>query len=89
MEWIDTKFYDRIHGADIREANCIAAEDSRIPGSVEAAVAGSPVTPAAALASPAAAGGADEGRAFSLVSLLGGVLLGLGGGLWLSRRRQS
>ena len=29
-EWIDTKFWDRIHGADIREANCILAEDAEL-----------------------------------------------------------
>jgi hypothetical protein len=29
-EWIDTKFWDRIYGADIREANCIVAEDAEL-----------------------------------------------------------
>ena len=27
-EWVDTKIWDRIHGADIAEANCIVAEDA-------------------------------------------------------------
>jgi hypothetical protein len=26
-EWVDYKYWDRIHGTDIREANCIVAED--------------------------------------------------------------
>ena len=26
-EWVDTKLWDRIYGADIREADCILAED--------------------------------------------------------------
>lgn len=29
-EWIDTKFWDRIEGTDIREANCILAEDAEL-----------------------------------------------------------
>jgi hypothetical protein len=29
-EWIDTKFWDRIHGTDIREGNCIVAEDAEL-----------------------------------------------------------
>ena len=29
-EWIDTKFWDRIYGADIKEANCIVAEDAEL-----------------------------------------------------------
>lgn len=29
-EWVDTKFWDRIDGADIREANCIVAEDAEL-----------------------------------------------------------
>ncbi len=29
-EWVDTKFWDRIYGADIAEANCIMAEDAAL-----------------------------------------------------------
>lgn len=88
-EWVDTKLYDRIHGADIREANCIAAEDSKIPGSVEAALVGSPGAPAATASAAGDADGVDGRRGFSLTSLLGGVLIGLAGGLVLSRRRRA
>lgn len=29
-EWVDTKFWDRIYGADIKEGNCIVAEDAEL-----------------------------------------------------------
>ncbi len=29
-EWVDTKFWDRIYGTDIREGNCIVAEDAEL-----------------------------------------------------------
>jgi hypothetical protein len=29
-EWIDTKIWDRIYGADIKEGNCIVAEDAEL-----------------------------------------------------------
>jgi hypothetical protein len=31
-EWRDTKFYDRILGFDIQEANCLPTEDANMPG---------------------------------------------------------
>lgn len=38
-EWVDTKLWDRIHGADIFEGNCIVAEDGDL------AIGGTPATP--------------------------------------------
>jgi hypothetical protein len=80
-EWIDTKLYDRVLGADIREANCIAAEDAQIPGSTGAA-ARPPQTGA-----PDASIESSNGFRVSWASLLIGALAGLIAAFVLLRRR--
>ena len=80
-EWIDTKLYDRVLGADIREATCIAAEDAQIPGSTDAAARPSQ-TPA-----NDTRGAASSGFAISWSSLLIGALAGLIAAFVLIRRR--
>lgn len=80
-EWIDTKFYDRMLGADIVEANCIAAEDSVIPGAINEA------TRDGKAASPASEDGGGSGGGRLLALLFGGVL-GAAGAWLLARRRR-
>lgn len=82
-EWVDTKLYDRMLGADIREANCIAAEDAQIPGSTEAAAM--PANAPAATEETSASGN-GSGFELSWLSLLIGALAGLAAAFVLFRR---
>lgn len=83
-EWIDTNLYDRVLGADIREANCIAAEDAHIPGSTEAAAM---PAPAADTAEETAVAVDNGGFQLNWTSLLIGALVGLIAAIVLLRRR--
>ena len=83
-EWVDTKLYDRVHGADIREANCIAAEDAQIPGSTGAAAMPTATASDAEAAAPIAA---TNGFQLSWSSLIIGAFAGLIAAFVLLRRR--
>jgi hypothetical protein len=83
-EWVDTKLFDRILGADIREASCIAAEDAQIPGSTGAAAMPEAPAPTSEDASAAAA---TDGFALSWSSLIIGAFAGLVAAFVLLRRR--